>query len=203
MSRQLVWILAVLLFFHILACSAVVVFSLTFDAPKSFPPDSRIVILSHFRKRVIEPRVAAGIKVYREKGARDVILTGGSAAELMAKMARDSGVDPHRIIVDAKAKSTLQNALFTLDILGDKETPVILVTDRIHLLRAGVSFRWAGFRHITLVPSDPRPGSMTDLNFRRVGLEGGKWLFNIARMGGFSLLKALGVPPTRYIGFLD
>lgn len=102
-------------------------------------------------------RTDTGIDLVLAERAPVMIVTGGPnpyttsrIADLMARHAARRGVDPDRIRVERKARSTLQNAKFSKPLLGDADH-ILLVTDRFHLARSYVSFRlfWSG--RITLV----------------------------------------------------
>lgn len=92
------------------------------------------------------------IAIYDAGAAPRIIFTGTVAAPLMADLARAHGVPEHAILVEEASRSTLQNALFTSEVIGTDDT-VIVVTDAFHLPRSWVSFRVMGFKDQTLVAS--------------------------------------------------
>lgn len=183
----------------------------THAPPEVLPKDAVIVVLGAgvrpdgSANRASLQRVEAGARlVLSGQGARMVITGGGdpfAVAVPMAAAARAMGVDPAAITVETASRSTLQNALFTHDLVGD--VPAILVTQRFHLPRSWASYRWAGFTDLTLYASDPAPERLSRGVARQLLLEGVKWPVNVARAGAASAAQALGVPEARYIRLLD
>ncbi|RED13809.1 YdcF family protein [Pontivivens insulae] len=126
-------------------------------------------------------RVQAGV---RAAGAdRNILFTGGlsdsrAEAEVMAPFAVELGLLPDRIKTEGHSRTTLQNALFTFDALGGG--PIILASDRFHLARAAILFRWAGFQIVGFAPSAHRSEPVAHLwQIMREALS--LWL-NLARM---------------------
>lgn len=149
-------------------------------------------------------RLEAGLALYRDGAADLIVVTGGgdyAVAEHMAAALIDKGVPEAAVLVENRAQSTLQNALFTADLPRiDPGAPILLVTQRYHLPRARASFRWAGFRDVT--PHAADPDSPFALN-REILLEAVKWPLNLLRAAGASLADAVGVPRDDYIRFLE
>lgn len=147
-------------------------------------------------------RTARGIVVYQALEARGesplLVMSGGqgigdpsSHATLMGDAARRAGVPPSALRIEARSLSTLQNALYSRDILGPAaEGPIILVTNRYHLPRAWASFRWAGMDDLTLVAAEG-PDDPPDTG----GLwsEGIKWPGNALRAAVYSAATAIGL----------
>lgn len=102
--------------------------------------------------RTSAERAAQCIEIYRTGAAPLIVFSGIGAGPLMADMARANGVPDEAILVESDSRSTLQNALFTADLIP-ADTPIILVTDAFHLPRSWVSFRVMGFDDQTLVAS--------------------------------------------------
>lgn len=133
-----------------------------------------------------------------------IVFTGISAvnktvAEMMAEVARESGVPNQYIVEENEARSTLQNALFSLPYL-DATAPVALVTDSFHLPRSYVSFRWAGYEDLTLIAAQSRqgerwiwPGPKSLLS------EPLKIYFNLIRGGLWTLANRFGVENTAWL----
>ncbi|MCV6592436.1 MAG: YdcF family protein [Silicimonas sp.] len=143
-------------------------------------------------------RLAAGLELYNGGAAKLIVVTGGgtpAVAEQMAKALAEKGLPRDAILVENRALSTLQNALFTADLARlDPADPILLVTHRYHMPRALASFQWAGFSDVTSHVADP------DAEFRitRAMLwEGIKWPVNVLRAAGVSLAGAFGVPRTQ------
>ncbi len=133
-------------------------------------------------------RTDRGVALWQAGVAPTIVMTGGSPdvrkpamAVNMAAVARAAGVAPDAVLTEPAAQSTLQNAWFTADLPGiDKSQPIVVVTHRYHLPRAWASFRWAGFKDVTLVAPDDGPMEITS----EFLAEGIKWPLNIARAVG-------------------
>lgn len=102
-------------------------------------------------------RAQTCIDLYYDAKAPLIIFTGAgddqvSVAENMAELARVQGVPHAAIIEERAARSTLQNALFSLAFLKTNPS-IILVTDSFHLPRSWASYRWAGYGDMTMVAS--------------------------------------------------
>lgn len=98
-------------------------------------------------------RIAYTAWAWKQTGAgKWVVATGGRSAQgpAYAEVMRDTlvayGVDPVRILLETKAQSTAQNALFTAQLLQSKGTRrIALVTTARHMPRAAAAFRKQGF----------------------------------------------------------
>ena len=202
---------------YLVAVALVVGFIQLYPKPQSLPEGAVVVVLGAGQYddgslgRFSVARIQAGIALFQRIGARRLVVTGGAlehetrpVADSMAAMARAAGVPDGQLTVESRALSTLQNALFTADMLGaERDAPLVLVSHRYHLPRAWASFRWAGMRDLTLYPADsasehgPRAGTTTVL------VEGVKYLANLARAGLVSIADLLGVAPDTYMPLLD
>ncbi len=97
-------------------------------------------------------------RLYVHGKASKIIFTGAGpkgqpdAATLMALVARENGVPDGAILIEPKAYSTLQNAMFSMP-LAPRAQSILLVTDSFHLPRSWMSFHWLGTPTLTLVPS--------------------------------------------------
>lgn len=136
--------------------------------------------------------------------AQNIIMTGASqidtsVAEMMANVARADGVNDEAITEERLARSTLQNALFSMPFL-DANQPVFLVTDSFHLPRSWISFRWAGYTDLILVPSSARDGESwvwpRPWALMREPLA--IW-FNLVRGGLWTLANRFGVENTAWL----
>jgi uncharacterized SAM-binding protein YcdF (DUF218 family) len=80
------------------------------------------------------------------------VLTGGGAgpvaeAEIMRRAALARGVPEAALLIEAGSRNTFENARETARLLGSRGLrSVVLVSDRAHLLRAAILFRFAGLR---------------------------------------------------------
>ncbi len=156
-------------------------------------------------------RLWTGVDLFQRYGATQFVVTGGNmheglpgVAHAMADSARMAGVPRAKIVVEARSQSTLQNAIFTRDLLPEATgTPVVLVTNRFHLPRAWASFRWAGFQKVLVYPSDTASDHWLRLGFGHLFFEVLKTGLNALRASGASLADELGVPRDRYMPLLD
>lgn len=130
-----------------------------------------------------QARMARGIALWQTGAAPLLIVTDGPvAAPLMAARARDAGLPEAALLVDARAASTLQNALNLRAMLEPSEAgPVILVTEGYHVARARASFAWAGVPvagHAISTVFRPGPLNAAKMVLR----EALGWPFNFARV---------------------
>ncbi|MGK7652989.1 YdcF family protein [Roseovarius sp. B08] len=169
-------------------------------------PVSAIVVLSSGpvrddREGRTGMRTRAGVELYftqREAGHDPkLVLSGGiihpespSMAEDMRDFAVDLGVPSDKIIVEGRSGSTLQNALFSHQLLGDAASgQLAVVTDRFHIPRAWTSFRWAGMSDLVMVSAD---GETEPVDWDNLMGEGIKWPANAVRGLVFSILSTVG-----------
>ncbi|MEM9425925.1 MAG: YdcF family protein [Pseudomonadota bacterium] len=149
-------------------------------------------------------RVAHAVTLFEAGAAPQMVFTGGGAiadAPIMAREAAAAGVTETALVIERRAQSTLQNALFTADLGNlDKTQPIILVTQRYHLPRAWASFRWAGFQSIHLSAADPDAGLTLD---QRLLWEAVKWPVNVLRAGAASAAVAADVPRESWVSYLQ
>ncbi|OIQ89253.1 hypothetical protein GALL_288620 [mine drainage metagenome] len=96
-------------------------------------------------------RVAQGVALYRAGIVSHLLCSGGgppdrpSEAALMRALAREGGVPEAAILVEDRARTTLENALFCRALLGaPPPAPLLLVSDASHLPRALYTFRRLG-----------------------------------------------------------
>lgn len=151
-----------------------------------------------------DERMRRALALYEAGAAPLLVVTGGGedpVAPHMAEAARAAGVPGEAIIVEAAARSTLQNALFTADFEAlDKSQPIILVTQRYHLPRAWASFRWAGFGDVRRHAADPSGGFTVN---RQLLWEAVKWPLNAVRAAAASAAMFGNVPRERYVKYLE
>lgn len=141
-------------------------------------------------------RVHAAIRLLDRAVVRRLHLTGGgpdglsSNANYLAGIARGKGVPESLLSLETQSFSTLQNALFSLRILPE-EASLIVVTEDFHAWRAKASFLWAG-RAVDICAS-PDPDRPTREFVRVRAREIAAWAVNIARVGVWSAAQALGL----------
>ena len=93
-------------------------------------------------------RVVEGVKLYKQGYAKRILMSGGplyrelTYAGLMKRQSLESGVPEKAVLLQAKSRSTLEDAQFSLPIVkagGYKS--IILVTSPTHTRRAARVFR--------------------------------------------------------------
>lgn len=104
-------------------------------------------------------RVERCAALYNAGLAPMVLFTGGtaspdgpSAAGQMGRYAETLGVPTSAILTEDRAQSTLQNALFSLPLIPDAAS-LIVVTEAFHLPRSWASIKWAAWELGTLSPA--------------------------------------------------
>lgn len=92
-------------------------------------------------------RTEYGVKLLKEDYANKIIFSGGllyyktTAAELMKEHALDLGVLNDSIILEDKADSTLQNAIYSKDLIKKEDfSSAIIVTSNYHMRRTKMVF---------------------------------------------------------------
>lgn len=188
-----------------------------YDPPRDMPHDAVIVVLGAGQRpdgtagHASLLRVAAAVDLYRDGIGTSIVMTGGrlhgerrTVGAAMAEAAVAQGVPRQAILVEGAALSTLQNALFTGDILGPAaDGPIILVTQRFHLPRSWASFHWAGMHDLVLYPADTPAAHWDRGGLRAVWSESVKTPLNAARALAASAADLAGLPEDRYIRLLD
>lgn len=187
---------------------ALKLYVLTFDQPPVTGPVAAVVVLSagpinDTKDGRTSVRTRIGVDVYNALKAQGqspkLVLAGGQEhyerrpkAEGMAEIAREGGVPDSDIVIEGRSRSTLQNAMFSYDLIDkDEAAAVAIVTDRFHLPRSWASFKWAGDGPVILVSAE-RPEEPVDWDnlFR----EAPKWPLNFARAAAYSVLNAFDWP---------
>jgi len=111
-------------------------------------------------------RVAAGARAWLAGRAPVIILTGGktgriSEAQRMAEAINRLGVPDSALLLEERSRSTRDNALYTAALAKPRGVrTVLLVTSGLHMPRAVLVFREAGF-HVVPVPVPERARRMT------------------------------------------
>ncbi len=90
-------------------------------------------------------RVQVAVGLLLEGRAQRLVLSGRSPeAQTMARLAIESGAKEAQLVLEAKSRSTFENAARTAEVLrGEHE--ILLVTCDFHLARASAHFRGRGF----------------------------------------------------------
>ncbi len=146
---------------------------------------------------VTERRFDDAMALFTEGRAPRIHFSGGdihrgvTEGALMAETARarlpDAGIS-----FEDRSHSTLQNALFTVEALGEVPPGTLLVSDATHLFRAWLAFQWAGARGLVPVPSfgldEIPPGDRS----RRLLREAAAIWMNAGRVAVFGLRRLAG-----------
>ena len=111
-------------------------------------------------------RVHHAARLLLEDATTHLLLTGGvgrhppSEAEVMRRLAERDGVDPSRIIVEDRSRTTLESAARCAPLITARGWhDVLLVTDRYHLPRALLAFRAYGIHAQGSAPSNGHAGT--------------------------------------------
>ncbi|PYG34431.1 YdcF family protein [Pelagimonas varians] len=150
---------------------------------------------------MVTQRATTCARLYLSGKAKTIVFTGAgisenlpSAAALMARHAIDLGVPDTAIFVEPEARSTLQNALFSLPQIPEGSS-VRVVTDSFHLPRSWISFYWAGYSDLTVFPSQHVKGRRKwGPNSKTILREAGAYWFNLARIPVYSMALFFHVP---------
>ena len=95
--------------------------------------------------KALTRRTLAGVELWRRGYAPRLVLTGGVGAHgpaeavVAARIAREQGVPETALVIEARSRSTEENARFARDLLGPGR--VLVVTDAYHVLRSELIYR--------------------------------------------------------------
>jgi len=99
----------------------------------------------------LQRRVIHGVLQMKARNADALLMTGGlglyppTEARVMAGIARRMGVAKDEILLEENATTTRESAAFCAAIIAQRGyRDVLLVSDRYHLRRARLAFRWQG-----------------------------------------------------------
>lgn len=152
-------------------------------------------------------RLLAAAELARRFPSAEVIFTGGSAglsdydlvpeADSARKSLLELGVAPERILLERRARNTLENARFTLDFVqpqpGDRW---ILVTSAFHMPRAAGTFRAAGWSGLVPWPVDYRTLSHTRVLEQQSASDG-------LKLTDLAVKEWIGLAAYRFAGYTD
>lgn len=145
-------------------------------------------------------RVATAALALAEGRVGRLIFSGGagannprSPADRMADYAESLGVDPGRISIERRARSTFENLRFGFALAEEQGFDrLAIVTDSYHLVRAQALAGYFGRPGIDLIAA---PGLVADSYGNRVGAilrESLAWWYNLYKVAGWELLGVLG-----------
>lgn len=111
----------------------------------------------------------------------------------MAQLAGSLGLPQRATMIEGRAQSTLQNALFSLRLIP-KANRLILVTEAFHMPRSLASFKWAGAPNLTSAITAPiSVESGRTHRWQMIPREAAAIWFNLARAITFDLTGWLGL----------
>lgn len=116
-------------------------------------PANRLLTAVRLQKIFNLPILLSGGQVYSDSGAEALIAL---------RILQTLGVPPEKILIEGKSVNTTQNAIFSAEILREKNlNKPILVTSAFHMRRAVLNFNQQGFEVIPcptdfLVPREPK-----------------------------------------------
>jgi len=150
-------------------------------------------------------RVAAAVRLLESGRAERLLFTGAfgknwqwSAAAVMKDYAVELGANPERLIVESKARSTLDNIRFSGDIIAaDGATRSALVTDNYHMTGTRLLARDLGLgRGQPVTVQGVRFESRVQRSWS-ILREALAWWLNVGKIGALEALRIAGVPEER------
>jgi uncharacterized SAM-binding protein YcdF (DUF218 family) len=111
-----------------------------------------VVVLGCRSPAALKRRVDLGIRRFQEGAAPLLVLSGGGRgpvpeAERMRRAALASGIPATALLIEGRSRNTSENAAETARLLNARGLrSVLLVSDRAHLPRAAIYFRFAGLQ---------------------------------------------------------
>ena len=149
-----------------LVCEGIVLSGFGSRAPADL--DYLIVLGAQVREdgpsAVLKYRLDAAADYMRQNSDTLCIVTGGKGegeplteGEGMQRYLVEQGIDASRIIVEDRARNTVQNIRFSMQLMSSPDAPCALVTNNFHVARALALARKQGLRNVFAIaaPSDP------------------------------------------------
>lgn len=115
---------------------------------------------------VLQERLLKGIEYLEKYPDSKVVVTGGKGfgesiteAEAMEGYLVSKGIEPQRIVKEDKATSTMENFVFSKEILQQvmkaKENRIVVITNDFHMMRAKLLARRVGFEPYGITCNTP------------------------------------------------
>ena len=138
------------------------------DAMTAYPPGNLeyiVVLGAGLRGRQpsnpLKVRIIRAAEYMEENPDTVLIASGGqgrteiiSEAECIKEQLTEVyGIDSDRIIMEQKSTNTIENLKYSLEIIGDPEQSVGIVSNGFHEYRAMLIAKQAGYKNVTPVPS--------------------------------------------------
>lgn len=135
----------------------------------------RITITARLAKALPEA------KIIHTGGQGMIVSDQATEAEGAARLFRDFGISPDRVILEDKSQNTWQNAVYAKDIVQPQPGQQwLLVTSAYHMPRAMGVFEKAGWTGVTAYPVDYRTRGPQDKSLGFDGASKGLRRFDIA-----------------------
>lgn len=161
--KQILWGLGVILALWLVVVLLLGVAILVVGRQDHAEPSDVIVVLGSGLRRDSSPgpafyrRTAKAAELYQQGFAPHIICTGGftaghvrSEADACRELLEEAGVPASAISLEERSRSTIENAVYTREIMdANGWQTAIVVSDAYHLLRAGWIFREAGVQAVT------------------------------------------------------
>jgi uncharacterized SAM-binding protein YcdF (DUF218 family) len=157
-------------------------------------------------------RTYRGLELIVENRAPRIAFTGGKSdpehlpsAFRMANIAEQAGMPSILIAIETQAKSTLQNAVYSVGIVDDLKS-IILVTDGYHLPRTWASFKWARNKDYQLARTGTlKNGDRNTLSYLIYGYarEGIAIWYSVYKVALFHTLDLFGVSVKTRLDYLN
>ena len=113
--------------------------------------------------KLLAQRIDAAVEYLNENPECKVVCTGGqgtgediSEAEAIRGKLLELGIEDSRILIEDQSKSTYENLKFSLDIIGDKDAKVAVVTNSFHVYRAKLLAKRVGFSDVQGIAADTK-----------------------------------------------
>ena len=122
---------------------------------------------------VLKYRLDTACAYLKENPQTICIVSGGqgknescSEAQGMQEYLVEHGIEEERIIKEAKSTSTVENIIYSADIIGDKDVSIGIVTNNFHIFRGVKLARHAGFKNVCGISAPSHPAFLPNNMFR-------------------------------------
>ncbi|MEM7188701.1 MAG: YdcF family protein [Pseudomonadota bacterium] len=145
-------------------------------------------------------RVSAGVGLLQEGRVAKLILSGGfvsdqqaSLAEAMRDYALELGASSEDLILESRARTTLENLEFSFPMTQAEDREIALITDDYHLTRAAMLARLFGRADVQLIASNNVLTWRDRTHLTFLIREAMAWWFNLGKAALFIGLDAAGL----------
>jgi len=140
-----------------------------------FVPNNKHPLTTQLTKHTIV-RLVEGIKIHRQFPDAILVVSGKgwvknhSEAQAMKEMAVDLGVAPEKILLEEESNNTADHTKYLAPIVG--KDPFVLVTSALHMPRAMMLFKKAGFKPIPAPTGHINTGEYQFFNIKKPFITG-------------------------------